>query len=108
VNGFRPSEVFFAGISSTSPNHFRDSREQTVNGRDYQTPHTEALAMPETATRAALDSVKDSTVYWFVKMENALERGDLESAFRAQQQLKRLGLSVEYTGLKREAADGHR
>jgi hypothetical protein len=61
--------------------------------------------MPEAATRP----VTDTTVYWFVKLELAVESGDLEAALHAQQQLKRLGVAVEYHGLQpREVTDAAR
>ena len=34
-------------------------------------------------------------LYWFARLESALEAGDLEQAAHAQSQLKRLGLRVE-------------
>ena len=50
--------------------------------------------MPEAAPKP----VTETAVYWFVKLENAVERGDLEGALNAQRHLKRLGIVVEYAG----------
>lgn len=62
--------------------------------------------MPDLAT----EPFNNSTMYWFAKLERAVESGDFEGALRAQRELKRLGVRVEYLrGLKpREAAHASR
>jgi len=38
----------------------------------------------------------DQPVYWFVILEQALDRGDLEQAAQAQRELARLGVRVNH------------
>lgn len=40
--------------------------------------------------------VTDGTVYWFVKLECAVEDGDFAAAAEAQRELKRLGVIVRH------------
>jgi hypothetical protein len=41
-------------------------------------------------------SYADQPVYWFCKLEDAMDRGDLQTAAAAQRELARLGLRVAY------------
>lgn len=51
--------------------------------------------------------VTDVPIYWFAKLERALDDGDFEAAAEAQRQLERLGVTVRFTRRAREAvADG--
>jgi hypothetical protein len=47
---------------------------------------------------AAADSRQtiDWPVWWFVRLEAAVERGDHQAAARAQRELERLGVRVAY------------
>ncbi len=47
--------------------------------------------------------IRDSTFYWFVLLEKALERGDLDEAARARRELDRLGVKVTHRGLRPQA-----
>ena len=38
----------------------------------------------------------DWPLYWFAKLEEAVERGDHQAAAEAQRQLSRLGVRVQY------------
>jgi len=50
--------------------------------------------------------VMDWPLYWFAKLEKAVEEGDHQAAAEAQAQLRRLGVSVLYgrRPTKKEAA----
>jgi hypothetical protein len=37
-------------------------------------------------------------LWWFATLEAAIERGDYETAARAQRELARLGVTVQYRG----------
>jgi len=39
---------------------------------------------------------RENTVTWFAELELARRRGDYERAAKAQQQLRRLGVKVQY------------
>jgi hypothetical protein len=41
--------------------------------------------------------IRDSTVYWFFLLENALEHGDYDLAAQADAELQRLGVRVRHT-----------
>jgi len=43
----------------------------------------------------------DWPLYWFAALERAVDVGDLESAAKAQRELRRLGVEVSYRGLER-------
>ena len=43
----------------------------------------------------------DTPIYWFVLLQGAVERGDLEAAAIAQRELRRLGIEVRPTIAKR-------
>jgi hypothetical protein len=43
-----------------------------------------------------LPSVADWPLYWFATLERAIERGELQAAAEAQQQLARLGVRVAF------------
>ena len=43
-------------------------------------------------------------VYWFVLLEQAMDRGDLEEAARAKRELERLGVNVTYRRRRQEVA----
>jgi hypothetical protein len=47
-------------------------------------------------TAEADPPVTDSPVYWFVKLERAVQEGDFEAAANAQRELTRLGVRVNY------------
>jgi len=43
----------------------------------------------------------DTAVYWFVKLELAVEASDFKAAAEAQAQLERLGVTVRYVRTER-------
>jgi hypothetical protein len=45
---------------------------------------------------AAPDRVRDWPLWWFARLEAAVERGDHAAAAAAQRQLARLGVRVRY------------
>ena len=47
---------------------------------------------------AAADSVRDWPLWWFSRLEMAVERGDFAAAAQAQKELERLGVVVQYRG----------
>lgn len=44
------------------------------------------------------DHVCDWPLWWFARLEAAIERGDYPTAARAQRELERLGVTVVYRG----------
>jgi hypothetical protein len=44
------------------------------------------------------DPVRDWPLWWFARLEAAVERGDYRNAARAQRELERLVVSVQYRG----------
>jgi hypothetical protein len=40
--------------------------------------------------------VNERPVYWFVLLEQAIDRSDFEAAARAKQELERLGIRITY------------
>jgi hypothetical protein len=44
------------------------------------------------------DPVRDWPLWWFGKLEAAIERGDYQTAARAQRELERLGVIVQFRG----------
>ena len=50
-------------------------------------------------------------IYWFVVLEDAIDRGDLQAAANAQRELRRLGVRVAYDSLQlrgqKEANEKH-
>jgi hypothetical protein len=44
------------------------------------------------------DPVRDWPLWWFARLEAAIERGDYPAAAEAQQELERLGVTVRYRG----------
>lgn len=49
----------------------------------------------------------DWPLWWFARLEAAIERGDYEAAAKAQRNLERLGVRVRYTHPdRREVFDG--
>jgi hypothetical protein len=42
--------------------------------------------------------VADWPLWWFARLEAAVERGDYPAAARAQRELERLGVTVQYRG----------
>jgi hypothetical protein len=48
---------------------------------------------PQTETQVA-----DWPLWWFARLESAIERGDYPAAARAQRALERLGVTVQYRG----------
>jgi hypothetical protein len=47
-------------------------------------------------SQPATNDATDWPLYWFAKLEAAVERGDHQGAARAQRQLARLGVRVQY------------
>ena len=53
------------------------------------------------------DPICDWPLWWFARLETAIERGDYEAAAEAQRNLERLGVRVRYTHPdRREVFDG--
>ena len=48
----------------------------------------------------------DEPVYWFVKLELALDEGDLQAAAECQRRLAALGVHILYTRQKQQNAEG--
>jgi hypothetical protein len=48
----------------------------------------------------------EAPIYWFAKLEFALEDGDLQAAAEAQRELARLGVRVQYGRPDRKAVAG--
>jgi hypothetical protein len=48
------------------------------------------------STPLPIDSVEDLPIYWFARLEHAVDEGDHEAAAEAQRQLARLGVRVRY------------
>jgi hypothetical protein len=46
----------------------------------------------------ASEPVRNWPLWWFAKLELAVERGDYQSAANAQRELERLGITVQYRG----------
>jgi hypothetical protein len=44
----------------------------------------------------------DWPLWWFARLEAAIERGDYPAAARAQRELERLGVTVHYRGRRPE------
>jgi len=44
------------------------------------------------------DPVRDWPLWWFARLEAAIERGDYQTAAEAQRELERLGVTVQYSG----------
>lgn len=44
---------------------------------------------------------EDQPIYWFSVLELSRDRGDIQTAARAQRELKRLGVAVTYPRLER-------
>jgi hypothetical protein len=42
----------------------------------------------------------EQPVYWFVRLEQALERGDFAAALNATDRLRQLGVTVRFNGLR--------
>jgi predicted short-subunit dehydrogenase-like oxidoreductase (DUF2520 family) len=53
-------------------------------------------------------SVIDQPVYWFCLLEEAVGRGDLQAAAKAQRELARLGVCVAYGRLNAERQEVRR
>lgn len=52
--------------------------------------------MSKIATPHDQPPIHDWPLYWFARLENAIEQGDHQAAAEAQQQLARLGVFVSY------------
>lgn len=52
--------------------------------------------MSQASTRLSAVDPHSSPVYWFVLLQRARERADVEAALHAQRELNRLGVQVEY------------
>jgi hypothetical protein len=59
--------------------------------------------MPRTPT--ADPPAKDWPIFWFARLEKAVEEGDHRTAAEAQAHLERLGVTVKYRG-RRPIASG--
>jgi hypothetical protein len=59
--------------------------------------------VPSSLTRP--DPVHDWPLWWFARLEAAIERGDYPTAARAQRELERLGVTVRYCGRCRARAE---
>jgi hypothetical protein len=44
------------------------------------------------------DPVRDWPLWWFARLEAAIERGNYPAAAHAQRELERLGVTVQYRG----------
>jgi hypothetical protein len=44
------------------------------------------------------DRIADWPLWWFSRLEVAVERGDYRAAVTAQRELERLGVTVQYRG----------
>ena len=49
----------------------------------------------------------DWPLWWFARLEAAVERGDHEAAAEAQRELERLGVHVRYGRPKQVTGEGH-
>jgi hypothetical protein len=47
----------------------------------------------------------DWPLWWFARLEAAIERGDYQTAARAQRELERLGVTVQYRGRRPVGTD---
>ncbi len=47
---------------------------------------------------ATRNAIEDWPLWWFSRLESAIERGDYPTAARAQRELERLGVTVRYRG----------
>ncbi len=54
--------------------------------------------MQATISTAATTAAQDMPLFWFAKLERAVETGDHIAAANAQLQLKQLGVDVRYSG----------
>jgi len=54
----------------------------------------------------ATKEFSDSPIAWFAVLEAALQRGDLRRAAQAQEQLRRLGVTVRFGRLQSGPAKG--
>jgi hypothetical protein len=65
--------------------------------------------MEITADPAEDFEATEQPVYWFCKLEDAMDRGDLQDAAEAQRELARLGVRVTYDrrGLGRQEVASH-
>jgi hypothetical protein len=52
--------------------------------------------MPPATPPPEVHRATDGPVYWFVKLECAIQDGDFAAAAEAQRELKRLGVIVRY------------
>ena len=48
------------------------------------------------------DPVHDWPLWWFARLEAAIERGDYQAAAHAQRELEGLGVGVQYCGRRRQ------
>lgn len=55
-----------------------------------------ATMASDTKTTRSRPPEFDRPIYWFAVLEQALDRSDLATAARAQRELKRLGITVNY------------
>jgi len=52
------------------------------------------------------DRVTDWPLWWFSRLEAAIERGDYRTALQAQHELERLGVTVTYRMRRQETQEG--
>jgi hypothetical protein len=60
------------------------------------------------ATGVVQQRPNDMPVYWFAKLEKAVEEGDHQAAAEAQRELARLGIHVAYGRPKADTTEAHR
>ena len=59
------------------------------------------------ADAASLSPPTDWPLYWFARLEKAVEEGDHQAAAEAQRELARLGVRVSYGQPQHERQEGH-
>jgi hypothetical protein len=58
------------------------------------------------ATVTVPEPVRNWPLWWFARLEAAVQRGDYRTAARAQRQLERLGVTVQYRVQRRMGPRG--
>jgi hypothetical protein len=51
--------------------------------------------------KSSLNSIRNWPLWWFSALEVAVQRGDFDAAAKAQRQLVRLGVRVDYGPIRR-------
>jgi hypothetical protein len=57
-------------------------------------------------TDTAPSPTRDWPLWWFARLETAIERGDYQAAAHAQRELERLGVTVKYRGRRPRQREG--